>query len=111
MCQMTNLQYLSVTYAGNVGVTCAPACLTSITSADLFVPATLCPSNQDIALCSIITATNIQTIASYSQWVCTTFGIASSPCGSPVWAGLTCTGNNVVSININNVALTGMIEK
>ena len=62
-------------------------------------------------MCDIIAATNIQSISGYSQWSCTTGGFTSTaPCTSPVWNGLVCTGNNVVSITLNNFGLTGILN-
>ena len=73
-----------------------------------YVPSTLCPTNQEIGLCGLIAATNIQTISGYSQWSCTTGGYTSTaPCTSPVWAGISCNGIDVVSISIGGVGVTG----
>ena len=111
MCQLNNANGLLITYAStNTGITCAPACLSSITSGNVYVPSTVCPmpTNQDNALCGLIAATNIQTISGYSQWSCTTLGISSvAACTAPIWAGVACSGSNVVSITAANIGLSG----
>ena len=108
VCQLTSLTYLSL--SSNAGITCAPSCVTSITSSNLYVPSTACPSNQANGLCGLIAATNINSISSYSQWSCTTGGFTSTaPCAIPVWNGLTCSGGAAVVINLYNIGLTGNI--
>ena len=109
ICQIISLTALYITYSGtNPGVTCAPLCLSSVTTHA--VPSAICPSNQDIGLCGLIAATNIQSISGYSQWSCTTGGYTStSPCTSPMWPGVSCVGSNVVSMNIGSLGVTGSI--
>ena len=108
---MSSLQYLDVINGGsNPSVSCAPACVSSVTTKS--VPATVCPvpSSQDIGLCGFIAATNIQSISGYSQWSCSVFGISSAAaCTAPIWAGITCSGGNVVSIIAVSVGLTGSL--
>ena len=73
------------------------------------IPSSVCVYPQDNGLCGLVAATNIQSIAGYSQWSCSTSGYTSStPCLSPVWPGITCTGSNVInSINIGGCGLSG----
>ena len=107
ICQLSSITGLYITFSNtNPGITCAPLCVSSVTTH--YVPSSICPSNQDIGLCGIIAATNIQSISGYSQWSCTTGGYTStSPCLSLVWAGLVCSGSNVVSVDVNSIGLTG----
>ena len=59
-------------------------------------------------MCDIIAATNIQSISGYSQWSCTTGGVTTTtPCTSPVWNGLTCSGTTIISIYLGTIGLTG----
>ena len=103
------LAYLYVSNSGNPGIICAPQCVSSIISANLNVPSTICPTNQDIGMCSLVAATNIHSISGYSQWSCTTGGYTSTaPCTSPVWSRVLCSGNVVTSINVYNLGLTGL---
>ena len=106
-CQLTSLDsFLLTSGAGNAGITCAPTCVSLVVTRVL--PSTTCPSNQDIGLCGMMTATNIQSITGYSQWSCTTAGITSTtPCASPVWNGLACTGSSIISVTVGNIGLTG----
>ena len=94
-------------YGGtNAGLSCAPACVSTINAH--YNPAGVCPINQDNGVCGLIAATNINIISGYSQWSCSTLGdTQSNPCASPIWSGVTCSGNNVVSINLYNVGLSG----
>ena len=107
LCLITSLMKLYVTTGGsNPGVSCAPSCLSSLPAST--VPSRVCPSNQDTGLCGLIAATNINTIASYFHWSCTTAGVTSTnPCSSQLWSGIVCSGNNVVSISVNNIGLSG----
>ena len=106
-CQLHSLSYLYITNNGlNSGITCAPLCVSSV--ANHVVRSTVCVYPQDIGLCGLIAATNIQSISGYSQWSCTTGGFTSTtPCLSPVWPGVTCSGTVVVGINFDLVGLTG----
>ena len=59
--------------------------------------------------CDIVAATNIQSVALFSLWSCTTTGVTSSnPCSAPVWQGVICSGSNVISIAVDN-ALVGTL--
>ena len=109
ICQLPSLTYLSLTNTNtNPGITCAPLCLSSVTTR--YVPSTICVYPQDQGLCGLIAATNIQSISGYSQWSCTTGGYTStSPCTSPMWPGVSCVGSNVVSMNIGSLGVTGSI--
>ena len=96
-----------VTYeSSNPNIICAPLCVSSVIG--LFVPSALCIHPQDVALCGFIAATNIYSLAGYSQWSCATAGyVNTNPCTTPVWSGLTCSHNNVVSVILANIGLTG----
>ena len=93
--------------SGNPGITCAPLCVSTVTTRN--VPAAICVYPQDNGLCGLIAATNIHSVSGYSQWACTTGGYtATTPCLSPVWPRLTCSGMNVVSINLGSLGVTGI---
>ena len=64
---------------------------------------------QNGGICGLIAATNIQSYSGYSQWSCTTDGVYSStPCNSPVWAGITCNNeSNIVAIDLINIGFSG----
>ena len=98
---------LTISYGtSNPGITCAPACLSSVSAST--IPSSVCRSNQDIGLCGLIAATNVISIAGYSQWVCTTAGTTvTSPCQGTIWNGVTCFGSNVVAISLDNIGLSG----
>ncbi len=66
-------------------------------------------SPQDTALCSIVAATNIRSVK--TQWSCTAASATSTaPCTSGAeWYGLICSSNSVISIDISNLALTGIL--
>ena len=106
LCQNTNLLSVAFTISAHSGLTCAPLCLSSISSNAPYIPSTVCVYPQDNALCGLIAATNIQSVSGYSQWSCSTAGYTSTnPC---TWPGLSCNGMNVVSIYINNIGLSGI---
>ena len=114
LCDIVTLYDLYITYDGtNHLITCAPSCLTSVISR--YLPSTLletCPSSQDDALCGLIAATNIESIASQSMWSCNTNGLTNTdPCSTPQWSGITCDGGMLIVTNINlaSVGLAGMI--
>ena len=66
----------------------------------------LIPAVKADPICDIIAATNIESV--FTQWSCTTNGTTSTdPCMSPVWDGVTCTGDNIVAIAMDNSSLTG----
>ena len=108
-CQLSSLKDLYLTYSStNPGITCAPLCVSSITSANLYIPPSICVYPQDQGLCGMIAATNIQSISGYSRWSCSVIGYTSStPCLSPVWPGISCIGIDVIAITISNLGLTG----
>ena len=112
ICNMPTLQVVYVTNGpSNPGITCAPACVSSVPSTA--VPTALCsyPSNQESGLCGLVAATNINTLSGYSMWACTASGYAAStPCNSPVWNGIGCIGGNVVYISVSSVGLTGIVH-
>ena len=106
---MSVLNNLAVTNSGsNPGITCVPACTSSLTSGEKSVPSTLCPTVHETALCGIVAATLINTIIGFSMWSCTTLGYASSSICS--WNGVICIGSNVVSISLDNIGLSGMMQ-
>ena len=105
LCQLS-LNFLWITNSGNHGITCSPVCVSSVYNR--VVPSTICVYPQDVGLCGIIAATNIQSKSGYSQWSCTTRGYTTStPCLSPKWSGVTCNGINVVGINLTSSGITG----
>ena len=108
ICLLTALADFEVINGGsNHGVTCAPYCISSV--ALNVVPAAICVYPQDNGLCGLIAATNIHNISSYSQWSCTTAGVAATlPCLSPVWPGLTCSSGNIISISLHTIGLSGI---
>ena len=73
----------------------------------------MCVPNQDNALCGLIAATNIYSLAGYNKWNCTSQGLTSTnPCANPVWPGIICgisgiTNNSVISIILGSLGLTG----
>ena len=108
-CLLTSLQQLYL--SSNPSISCAPACVSSISISERNVPSQICVYSQDYGLCGLITATNIQSITSYGQWSCASAGYTSStPCGSAVWPGLTCNGINIISINLSAIGLTGLFR-
>ena len=109
MCAMLELTTVHVTAGGsNPGVTCAPLCVSSVTTHA--VPSTVCVYPQDNGLCGLIAATNIQSISGYSQWSCATAGYTSStPCLSPVWPGVSCSGITMVSLAVYSLGLSGIL--
>ena len=110
LCDIGTLSYLKITDSGsNPLLTCAPLCLTSVNTRTL--PSTVletCPSDQDNSLCSLIAATNIESIASKTMWSCTSDGVTSTnPCSS--WSGISCSGGSIVQLYLNSLGLTGIL--
>ena len=98
---------LYLTNGGNTGISCSPACVSSVPNKA--VPSSVCvyPSYQDIALCGLVAATNIQYKACCSQWSCTTSGFTSTnPCTAS-WTGVICSGSTVISLNIGGYGISG----
>ena len=110
LCDITGLTLLHINAAGNPLMTCAPLCLTTVTTRSL--PSAVCPSAQDDGLCGLIAATNIASITNYDEWSCTTDGVTSTdPCtGGSEWTGVVCTTGYVSEININNKGVTGIVN-
>ena len=109
LCDISVLTQLEITAsASNSLVSCAPECLTTVSSREL--PSdirTNCPSPTDDALCAFIAATNIASIASYTNWQCTTDGYTDTdPCDVP-WVGVSCTGDSIGSIAMNSKGIIG----
>ena len=94
--------------SGNL-FTCSPLCVSSVPTRN--VPNNVCTPNQDGALCGLIAATNIHSIAGYSQWNCSVYGFTyTNPCTSPLWPGITCNVNNsVASIDVDSLNIIGSI--
>ena len=109
LCNSPVLIDLELTNSGsNAGLICTPACLSTVTT--IVAPSSACPSSRDVALCSLIAATNVQSITSYSNWNCTTLGTTyTNPCTTPIWTGLTCSGSNVLIITLSALGLIGTI--
>ena len=111
ICLLQHITKLQINTAGtDLGIQCVPACVSSISV--ISIPTTTCPSNQDIGLCGLISATNVYSISGYSQWNCTTLGkTLTNPCSSPVWNGIACgsgiTNNSVISITLSSLGMTG----
>ena len=101
---------LYITNSGsNPEITCAPSCMSNVTTAYRAVPTATCVYAEDIGLCGLIAATNIHSIGGYSQWSCTTAGVTTTtPCSFPVWNGAICSGIDVVSINLDHAGLSGI---
>lgn len=59
----------------------------------------ICTSNQDKGLCGLIAATTVQT--TNTEWSCNSTGFTTTnPCAvGNVWTGITCVGNDIVSIS------------
>ena len=102
---LTHLTLFTVANSSsNPGITCGPLCVSSVTIR--VVPSTICVYPQDMGLCGIVAATNIQSngIQGYGNWSCNTGGVTTStPCVAPVWPGITCTGIYVVSLSFAGV--------
>ena len=106
ICLLTHLT--SLQFGGNPGLTCAPSCVSSVSSRA--IPSAVCVYPQDTGLCGLIAATYIHSQSGYSQWSCTTGGAALSiPCYTPVWPGVSCNGTDVVGINLASLGITGII--
>lgn len=108
LCQATTLTFFQVD--SNANIKCFPDCLTSITT-HIFdvVAASGCPSDGEQGLCSLIAATNVQSLVSHTDWACDTNGYAmTDPC---LWAaGIVCSGSlEVVSISLCTIGLMGTI--
>ena len=69
-----------------------------------------CPSFQDDGLCSLIAATNIESLTNYDEWSCDTDGLASTdPCNVTKWTGIACIEGFINSISLNVTDMTGTI--
>ena len=105
---MESLNTFQVTSGGNTHITCAPECVSSVPIHS--TPSIVCPTNQEIALCGLIAATNIHNISVFSQWSCTTAGYTSTDPCSPVWTGLGCSGVTVIYINFGGNYVAGRVN-
>ena len=111
-CKLTTLTSIHISYDNsNPLVTCAPLCLTTVSSRSL--PSTIletCPSFQDDGLCSLIAATNIGYLTNYDEWSCNRDGFTiTDPCNATMWNGVTCMDGFINSISLNVSALRGTI--
>ena len=109
LCEIASLTKLYITKdSTNPLVTCAPLCLTSVTTK--YLPSAICPSSQESAICSFIAATDIESISTHTMWSCTTDGITSTDPCSPAWSGVTCSGGSIVSLDLNSVGVAGIFS-
>lgn len=84
----------------NTGLSCASLCLSTVTITSTNLP--YCRTNQEIAICSIVAAANVNTIG----WGCNSFGFPiGSVCSS--FTGVTCVDDVVVSIVITGYGIIG----
>ena len=60
----------------------------------------------DDSLCSIVAATNINSLKSYEQWNCTLNVVNSDPC---LWTGVHCNTTDIYSIVLSGISLSGSI--
>lgn len=109
LCTMSNLNTLY--FNENNQLSCYSNCLNTISNKNYGTVRNGCATNQDIAICSFIAATNINSI--FSQWSCTTAGIVSTnPCdsnmGSSVWQGILCINDEIFSIMLSSTPITLM---
>ena len=109
LCDIGTLTWLHFTdSASNPLLTCAPLCLTTVTSRAL--PSAICPTPQDYAMCGFIAATNIANFSTHSMWSCTSDGLTSTnPCLSTIWSGVTCSGMAITTLDVEGIGLTGMV--
>ena len=91
-------------------MSCYASCLSSVSTLDTGSIG-VCPSDQDNAICGFISATNIMSVSAYSMWSCNPSGVVSTdPCGG-TWMGIACDGKGqIISLELGNQAITGMIE-
>ena len=62
---------------------------------------------QGYALCDIVAATNINNIN--AAWSCDSNHVPlTPPCGTTPWSFITCSGNAVTKVEIENAALVGL---
>ena len=104
LCGMASLTDVQITNTGNSGLVCAYNCLS--TKAAKTIPSEVCPTAQDTALCSLVAATNAESLD--TKWACTTLGAhIIDPCVIG-WSGVYCTGDVIVSVNAPSFGVTGM---
>lgn len=100
------LQFLSV--EGNVQLRCYDPCLAHL-SLSAYLPS--CPTESDIALCSLVAATTIGSVA--SSWACDALGKpVSPPCsinGGSFWNGITCFSGQISRISFLSLSISGVI--
>ena len=106
--------YAAVTLLNN-SFTCYPSC--QVNSNDVYglsgTPTwspwegRICQSDVDVALCSLISATNISSIAALQTWECNSDGNAlSNPCN---WDGIHCSGSDVIVLSLAGMELVGTV--
>ena len=105
MCSLSVLNYLDVTSAGAMSVTCAMWCITTVTTR--YIPSLCAPTFQDVSICGMIAATNVASKTGYSMWTCNVLGYAATNLCSAPWAGIACSSGFVSSITLNSLSLKG----
>lgn len=99
------LQFLSV--EGNVQLRCYDPCLAHL-SLSAYLPS--CPTESDIALCSLVAATTISSVD--SSWTCDALGKpVLPPCsinGGSSWNGIACFDGQISMINLSLLPISGM---
>ena len=75
------------------------------------IPLVFGQSFQDNAICSLIAATNVESLLFTLLWSCTSSGTTSSnPCNIlSLWGGISCTGGYISAISLSGAGLTGAI--
>jgi hypothetical protein len=102
-----SVQSSPYSFVGNAELSCYPGCLAewvqhNVVSVDAGV-GECAVSGQDIALCGLVAATNIQSV--YPEWECTTSGFTvSDPCDpNNMWRGIdSCNGGQIEYLDISN---------
>ena len=111
LCNIDSLTYLSVSQNS----TCYHPCFGNTTNIDLVSNLITCPTTQENAICAIVAATNIVSIAGYDEWNCDASGYpATEPCAvDNAWSGLTCDVETltVVAINFRNSSVVGTLPE
>ena len=101
ICLLSSLQYFYT--SSNPGILCAPLCVSSVTSRT--VPTAVCVYPQDIAICGLLAATNLQSVIGLS---CSVTGYTTTtPCLSPVLSEFSCIGMDLVHLELGSKTLIG----
>jgi len=108
---MSELTTLSL--ASNPNMTCYADCVLNVNQTN-FGDMIACPTTQENAICAIVAATNIVSIAGYDEWNCDASGYpATNPCApGSVWGGLTCDAveQNVEELDLSNLGISGNVN-